>query len=248
MFSVTAASDVHTAIMSSCDTAQEAGLFRGLELVYSTEDSIGNCHSNKTGYFWTVCELPELKHLLKTGQYTGESANFGNWSIWTDALSAVNHWLMRYQFGTEDWKTRKETERHCLVGFKLDCARLCNDLICKELGLFNRLYWSHCLTGKNMLTLSDTEKHCITAFDLKKKPTAFLQETQHWVRHCQLSWDRTGNKPNWVNCENAAAWSTGLVDDTASPTSTAKMMPHWLMRGITAMKEALIGNSTASMD
>jgi hypothetical protein len=248
MFSVTAASDVHTAIMSSCDTAQEAALFKGLELVYATEDSTGTFHSNKTGYFWFVCELPELKHLLKTGQYTGEAANFGNWSIWTDALSAVNHWLMRYEFGTDDWKTRKETEAHCLVGFKLDCTRLCNDLICKELGLFNRLYWAHCLTGKNMLTLSDTEKHCITAFDLKKSPAAFLQETQHWVRHCQLSWDRTGNKPTWVNCENTAAWSTGLCDDTASPTSTAKMMPHWLMRGITAMKEALLGNSTASMD
>ena len=106
------------------------------------------------------------------------------------------------------------------------------------------------MTGKNMLTVSETEKHCIIAFDLKKKPTAFLQGTQHWVRHCQLSWDRTGNKPNWVNCENTAAWSTGLCDDTASsPTSTAKMMPHWLMRGITAMKEALTGNSsTASMD
>ena len=104
MFSVTATSDVHTAIMSSCDTAQEAGLFRGLELVYSTEDSTGNCHFNKTGYFWNSCELPELKHLLKTGTYTGEAANFGNWSIWTDALSAVNHWLMRYQSGTDDWK------------------------------------------------------------------------------------------------------------------------------------------------
>ena len=99
-----------------------------------------------------------------------------------------------------------------------------------------------------MLTLSDTEKHCITAFDLKKSPTAFLQETQHWVRHCQLSWDRTGAKPNWVNCETTAAWSTGHCDDTASPTSTAKMMPHLLLRSITAMKEALLGNNTAGTD
>jgi hypothetical protein len=100
-----------------------------------------------------------------------------------------------------------------------------------------------------MLQLSETEKNCITVFDLKKNPTALLKETHHWVRHCQLSWDRTGNKPNWVNCENTAAWSTGLVDDTeSSPASTAKMMPHWLMRSITAMKEQLFGNSTASMD
>ena len=96
-----------------------------------------------------------------------------------------------------------------------------------------------------MLTLSDTEKHCITAFDLQKSPTAFLQETQHWVRHCQLSWDRTGDKPNWVKCENAAAWSTGLCDDTAFPTSTAKMMPHWLLRSINAVKETLLGKSIA---
>ena len=79
--------------------------------------------------------------------------------------------------------------------------------------------------------------------------TALLKETEHWVRHCQLSWDRTGNKPNWVNCENTAAWSNGLLDDTVSPTSTAKMMPNWLMRGINTMKEALLGtSSTASMD
>ena len=60
MFSVTAASDVHTAIMSSCDTAQEAGLFKGVELVYSTEDSTGHFHSNKTGYSWTVSQLPMM--------------------------------------------------------------------------------------------------------------------------------------------------------------------------------------------
>jgi hypothetical protein len=156
---------------------------------------------------------------------------------------------MRYRFGTEDWQARKDTEKHFLVGLKLDCTRLCNDLLRKELGVFNRLYWSHCLTGKNELTLSDTEKHCITAFDLNKSPAAFLQETQHWVRHCQLSWDRTGAKPDWVNCENTAAWSASVNDDTAcSPTSTAKMMPHWLLRSITAMKEALLGNGTAGSD
>jgi hypothetical protein len=55
MFSVTANSDVHTALLSSCDTAQEAGLFRQLDLVYQTESSAhGDCHFNKTGYFWTV--------------------------------------------------------------------------------------------------------------------------------------------------------------------------------------------------
>ena len=155
---------------------------------------------------------------------------------------------MRAKFGTEDWKTRKDCEKHCLVGLKLDCTRLCNDLLCKELSTFNRLDWAHCLTGKNMLQLSASEKDCITVFDLKKNPTALLKETEHWVRHCQLSWDRTGNKPNWVNCENASAWSTGLFEDTASPTSTAKMMPHWLTRGITAMKNALLGSSTADMD
>ena len=249
MFSATANSDVHTAILSSCDTAQEAGLFRQLELVYQTENSAqGDCHCNKTGYFWTVCELPELKHLLKTGQYNGEAVNFGNWCLWTDALSATNRWLMRYRFGTDDWQARKDTERHCLVGIKLECTRLCNDVICKDLGLFNRLYWAHCITGKNALTLSETEKHCIIALDLKKSPAAFLRETCDWARHCQLSWDRTGAKPYSVNCENIAAWSTGHCDDTASPTSTAKMMPRWLLRSITAMKEALLGNSTASSD
>ena len=100
MFSVTANSDVHTATLSSCDAAQEAGLFRQLELVYQTENSVqGDCHHNKTGYFWTVCELPELKHSIKTGQYTGEAANFGNWCLWIDALSATNHWLIRFATG-----------------------------------------------------------------------------------------------------------------------------------------------------
>jgi hypothetical protein len=77
--------------MSSLDTVQEASLFKDCELVYCTEDT-GNFHVNKTGYFWLVCELPELKHLLKTGQYTGEADTFGNWSLWTDCLSALNHW------------------------------------------------------------------------------------------------------------------------------------------------------------
>ena len=142
----------------------------------------------------------------------------------------------------------KDTERRCLVGFKLDCTRLCNDLLCKELGLFNRLYWAHCLIGKNLLILSDTEKHYITAFDLKKSPTTFLQETQHWVRHCQLSWDRIGAKPNWGNYENTIEWSTGHYDDIASPASIAKMMPHWLLRSINAMQETLLGKSIASSD
>jgi hypothetical protein len=138
MFSVTAPTDVHTAILSSCDTAQESGLFRGLELAFQTETAKLDGHLNETGYFFTVCELPELKHLLKTGKYTGESAIFGNWCLWTDALSATNHWLMRYRFGTEDWQARKDTEKHFLVGLKLDCTRLCNDLLCKELGVFNK--------------------------------------------------------------------------------------------------------------
>ena len=187
--------------MSSMDTVQEATLFKDCELVYCVEDT-GNYHVNKTGYFWLVCELPELKHLLKKGQYTGEADLFGNWSLWTDCLSAVSHWLMRAKFGTADWQTRKDCEKHCLVGFKLDCTRLCNDLICKELGVFNGLYWAHCLTGKNMLQLSETERKTIVALYIKQNPTAMLKETAHWVRHCQLSWDRTGNKPNWVNQEN----------------------------------------------
>jgi hypothetical protein len=61
MFSVTASTDVPTAIMSSMDTVQEATLFKDCELVYCVEDT-GNYHVNKTGYFWLVCELPELKH------------------------------------------------------------------------------------------------------------------------------------------------------------------------------------------
>jgi hypothetical protein len=156
---------------------------------------------------------------------------------------------MRAKFGTADWQTRKDCEKHCVVGFKLDCTRLCNDLICKELGVFNRLYWAHCLTGKNMLQLSETERKTVVALDIKQNPTAMLKDTAHWVRHCQLSWDRTGNKPNWVNQENTASWFTGLIEDTdSSPASTAKMMPNWLSRGITAMKEAVLGRSTEDMD
>ena len=130
-----------------------------------------------------------------------------------------------------------------MVGFKLDCCKLVNAFISKELSTFNRLHWSHSLTGKNTLYLSESERHCITAFELDKTPTVYLEKTSNWVRHCQLSWDRTGNKPNWVCSENTADWSTGMFDDTASPTSTAKMMPNWLSRSITAMKEALIGKT-----
>ena len=72
MFSVTANSDVRIAILNNCGTAQKTGLFRQLELVYQTENNAhGDCHFNKIGYFWTICELPELKHLIKTSQYTG---------------------------------------------------------------------------------------------------------------------------------------------------------------------------------
>jgi hypothetical protein len=81
MFSVTAPTDVHTAISSTYDTAQASGLFRGLELVFQIEPAKLDCHLNKTGYFFTVCELPALKHLLKTGKYTRESVNFGNWCL-----------------------------------------------------------------------------------------------------------------------------------------------------------------------
>jgi hypothetical protein len=248
MFSVTASTDLHASLLESFDTASEMALFKDCKLVYHHEllslpDSLREAHASKTGYFWTVSEVPELRHLIKTGEYNGEAANWGNWVIWTDALSAVNHWLMRHHFGTESWKQRKDSEKHCLVGFKLDCCNLVNAFISKELCTFNRLHWSHSLTGKNTLHLSESEKHCITAFELDKTPTVYLQKTSNWVRHCQLSWDRTGTKPNWVCSDNTADWGTGNVDDTASPTSTAKMMPHWLTRSITAMKEALIGRN-----
>ena len=152
---------------------------------------------------------------------------------------------MRYRFGTEAWKERKDTERHCLVGIKLDATKLVSDMICKELSTFNRLYWAHCITGKNPMIPTESERLCIIALDLKKSPTVYLRETHDWVRHCQLSWDRTGRKPNWICSENTAEWGTGDCEDTASPASTAKTMPLWLTRGITAMKEALLGKSTA---
>ena len=106
MFSITANCDIHAAILASCDTAQEAALFKQLELVYQPElttlpECLTDAHTGKTGYFWTVAEVPELRHLIKTGECTGESANFGNWCLWTDCLSALNHWLMRHKFGTE---------------------------------------------------------------------------------------------------------------------------------------------------
>ena len=151
-----------------------------MELVYQHElttlpDCLKDAHHGKTGYFRTVTEVPEL---IKTGEYTGESANWGNWCLWTDCLSALNHWLMRYRFGTEAWKQRKDTERHCLVGIKLDCTKLVSDMICKELSTFNRLYWAHCITGKNSMILTESERLCIIALDLKKAPTLYLRETR----------------------------------------------------------------------
>ena len=148
---------------------------------------------------------------------------------------------MRFNFGTDVWKFRKDTEKHFLVGLKLDCTRLCNDLLCKELSTFNRLHWAHCLTGRNMLQLSTSDKNCITAFELTKTPTAYLKETEQWVRHCQLSWDRTGSKPNWVNCENITEWSTTLPEDNTSPTDEAKSKPNWLTHSALALKVALFG-------
>jgi hypothetical protein len=242
MFSVTAETDIHSAVLSSMDTAEEANCFRHMELVYQkdckTETFVG-----KTGLLWTVGEVPELKYLITQGLYNGESMQWGNWVLWTDPLSALNHWLMRALQGTNAWAERKNCEKHCLIGVRLDCTKLVNDFICKETGTFNRLHWSHSITGKSELRLTPSERDCIIAFELKKNPTAYMADTKHWVRHCQLSWDTTGSKPGWAYCVDKDSWSTAedLKATETSPASTAKLMPDWLSRSITAVKNALMG-------
>ena len=61
------------------------------------------------------------------------------------------------------------------MGIKLDATKLCNDLICQELSTFNRLYWAHCITGKNTMVLTKSERLCIIALDLQKSPAAYVR-------------------------------------------------------------------------
>ena len=121
-------------------------------------------------------------------------------------------------------------------------------MICKERSTFNRPCWAHCITGKNTMVLTESERLCVIALDLKKSAAVCFRDARDWARHCQLSWDSTGTKPNWVCSENIAEWGTGTCENNASPASTAKIMPTWLVRGITAMKDTLLGRSTGNED
>ena len=107
------------------------------------------------------------------------------------------------------------------------------------------MFWACGITGKTELQQTIDEMDCITALDFTRCPKIYLEKTNHWVRHCQLSWDRTGPKPNWVNEENMKAWTnTGNKLTAGPPTGNERNMPNWLVRTSAAIK-ALLGGTIA---
>ena len=236
MFSVTSGTDTLSAIISSCESPNEGKLFADCELIYqkipTTADN--KCNAGMTGYFWTVGEITELRHILNTGEYDGEIQNWCNWSLWTDCVSAINHWLMRTKFGSLSWQSRKNSQKHYLIGWKLNATILANSFICKELKTFNRLHWAHSVTGTNTLKLTDEELDTLTAFELKRTPDQYLAETSDWARHCQLSWDKTGKKPNWVNSDNCQEWTCTVPpeDNTTATEQAPRDRPNWYVKSL----------------
>ena len=80
MFSVTVSTDVQAAILANCGSTEEAELFEDMKLAFQHEDRTLS-HYNKTGYYWTITEIPELKRLIDTGKHAGEISSWGNWTL-----------------------------------------------------------------------------------------------------------------------------------------------------------------------
>jgi hypothetical protein len=66
-----------------------------------------NC--GMTDFFYYATDAKGLGMLLTSGKVTDELVDYGNWSLWRCATSAINHWLMRATAYTE-MKKAKNTD------------------------------------------------------------------------------------------------------------------------------------------